>query len=202
MFVYRSEKGGFSSLQPKPEKELQRSASRYILWVFHTAVRSSPVCFIIHKCRENPNNSGKNHKCFTLSSLKQVLVTILPRDTAVKQTQSTRRVWQLGARETPAVIPSPGLGARCHCQCPTHIPVPCPQAGPGALLELCWHWAAQALPHTGDNPTSRGFYSFTNVLLALWEWLPCNFMLYRLDCLKLTRLTCYAEELPQIENFR
>lgn len=167
MFVYRSEKGGFSSLQPKPEKELQRSASRYILWVFHTAVRSSPVYFIIHKCRENPNNSGKNHKCFTLSSLKQVLVTILPRDAAVKQTQSTRRVWQSWVQErlqqwSPAQGLEPGPTASAPLTSLCRVP--------RQDLEHCWSSAGTGLPklcHTQGIIQPPG--DFTASLMSFWH---------------------------------
>lgn len=174
------------------QKKLHRRASTYTLLSVSHSLRSSPLCVIMHKCRENRSNSGKNCKHFSQSSLKQVLVTIPSEMQQFNTPRALTVPGRTGGRRGSSSDSQPRAGGQVLLPSYLH---------PRQDLEHCWSSAGTTLPHTGDNPTSQG--GFTTSLMFFQHSGNCfPIILFCADWIVSSSPDWHEEELPQMENFR
>lgn len=136
--MYRSQKWGLSS----------RKRATLKCFKAHTllVVRSSHVCFIIYKCRENTPNSGKKLQMLQPEQAETGVSNHPPKMQNLHK--PTLCVWLSWVQEAPAVPPSPGAAASA-----PSTPL-CWAVSPGH----CWSSAGTQLCHTqGTMQPPRAF---------------------------------------------
>lgn len=167
--MYRSQKWGFSSRKTATQKCFKA----HTVSVSH----SSKIISCVFHYSQMQRKHNQFRKKLQVPQSEQAETSVSnhpPRDAEPTHTQSTLCVWQSWGR---------GLQQGPPAQVLLPAPHPHPWGTAGALL------APSSATHRGQC-NLPGLSHSTDALPALWELLPCNFMRCRLDCLKLTRLTC------------